>query len=268
LNRLCVENDEFSFNIAEEISISTQEVTEQGIPDIKVSSPDKLIYVEVKHDSPLGFQQIERYKKALDASLASIRHVVLLTRFAIDFDEETEKPYKYIRWFEVYNWLGDAKDKTQDSVSIYLIESFESFLEAKQMSLQRVEWEYIKGVPAFNNLINMIEVAIKGAQLIIFQRSAAWDKKGVYVESTEFWCGTSYDNPLIMTFEMTKKTRYNKDLLKEPSYELKEGRYRLWFRLPLEDKHFFSLDKDKQLEEITTFVKMSYSEAQQMRIKE
>ncbi len=95
------------------------------------------------------------------------------------------------------------------------------------MSLQRVEWEYIKGVPAFNNLINMIEVAIEGAQLIIFQRSAAWDKKGVYVESTEFWCGTSYDNPLIMTFEMTKKTRYNKDLLKEPSYELKEGRYRL-----------------------------------------
>ncbi|MAE10857.1 MAG: hypothetical protein CL876_02870 [Dehalococcoidales bacterium] len=103
LNRFCVENDEFSFNIAEEISISMQEVTEQGIPDIKVSSPDKLIYVEVKHDSPLGFQQIERYKKALDASLASIRHVVLLTRFTIDFDEETEKPYKYIRWFEVYN---------------------------------------------------------------------------------------------------------------------------------------------------------------------
>ena len=90
LTQLCVQNNEFSFDVDEDISVSTQETTEQGRPDIKVSSLDKLIYIEVKHDSPLGHRQLERYKKALGSSNAAIKHVVLLTRFAIDFDEHEE----------------------------------------------------------------------------------------------------------------------------------------------------------------------------------
>ena len=266
LNHLCVKNDKCAFEIEEDISVTTQEVTEQGTPDIKVSTPTKLIYIEVKHDSGLGYQQISRYKTALEASVAPTKHVILLTRFAIDIEKQSEKPYKHVRWFEVYNWLTNSN--VEDSITVYLIESFKSFLEAKQMSIQKVGWEYINGVPAFNNLINMIEVAIEGAQLKVYQKSAAWDKKGFYVESTEFWCGTGYDNPLLLTFQMTKKTKYNKEILKAHKYELREGRYRLWFRLPLEEILFFSLDKDKQLEEITKFVKTAYAEAQKMRVKE
>ena len=56
LTRLCVKDNEFAFNIDKAISVSTQETTEQGTPGIKVSSPDKLIYIEVKHDSPLGYK--------------------------------------------------------------------------------------------------------------------------------------------------------------------------------------------------------------------
>jgi len=168
LTKLCVKNNDFSFETDEDISVSTQETTEQGRPDIKVSSPDKLIYIEVKHDSPLGLQQLERYKKALEPSTAAIKHVVLLTRFAIDFEEQEEKPYKHVRWFEVYNWLANTKVRAKDPVSIYLIESFKSFLEVKQMSIQKVGWEYINGVPALTNLINMIEVAIQGAPLPIY----------------------------------------------------------------------------------------------------
>jgi hypothetical protein len=48
-------NSEFSFDEDEVVSVSTPETTQPGTPDIKISSPDKLIYVEVKHDSPLGF---------------------------------------------------------------------------------------------------------------------------------------------------------------------------------------------------------------------
>lgn len=266
LTQLCVKDNEFSFDIGEDISVSTQETTEQGRPDIKVFSSDKLIYIEVKHDSLLGPQQLERYKKALESSVANIKHVVLLTRFAIDFEEQEERPYKHVRWFEVYNWLANAR--AQDPVSVYLIDSFKSFLEVKQMSIQKVSWEYINGVPAFNNLINMMEVAIQGASLRVHQKSAGWDRKGFYVESTEFLCGIHYNNPLVVTFELTNKKNYNKELVDEPSYEVREGKERLWFRLPLEKIHFFSLTKDEQIEEITKFVSTAYSEAQQMRIKE
>ena len=266
LNNLCVENNEFSFGEDEKISVTTQETTEQGTPDIKIASPDKLIYVEVKHDSPLGYDQISRYKKALESSVKPIKHVVLLTRFAVDFEGEEERPYKHVRWFEVYNWLANIGPKAKDPISIYLIESFKSFLEAKQMTIQRIGWEYINGVPAFNNLIDMLEVAIKGASLRVHQRSAGWDRKGFYVEGTEFLCSVSYNNPLVIAFHMVDKTKFNKELVKSPTYEVREGRQRMWFRLPLEKVHFFSLDKDEQLGELMKFVRTAYAEAQQMRI--
>ena len=268
LTQLCVNNDEFSFETNENISVSTQEATKQGTPDIKISSLNKRIYVEVKHDSPVDPDQLKRYKSDLESWSAAIKRLILLTRFPVDFSEHRGIPDKHVRWFEVYNWLSNARTKVKDPISIYLIDSFKSFLEAKQMSIQKVSWEYINGIPAFNNLINMIEVAIQGASLRVQQKSAGWDRKGFYVESTEFLCSIHYNNPLVVTFELTDKRNYNKELVDEPSYEVREGRERLWFRLPLEKIHFFSLTKDEQLEEITKFVRASYAEAQQMRVKE
>ena len=269
LNRLCVENNEFSFDIGEDVSVSTQEMTEQGTPDIKVSSPNKLIYIEVKDSSPVDPEQLKRYKKALEPSTAAIKHVVLLTRFAVDFDAEQERPYKHARWFEVYNWL--ASTKAQDPVSVYLIESFKSFLEVKQMSIQKVGWEYINGVPALTNLINMIEVAIQGAGVPFYPaypRAVALDSRGFYMETNELWCGVYYSDHLVVVYQITNKKNFNAKLVEIPSYPIREDRWAIWFRLPLEDKHFFSLDKDKQLEEITKFVKECHAQAQQMRVKE
>jgi hypothetical protein len=139
LNKLCVINNEFSFGQDEEISITTQEVTEQGRPDIKISSVDKLIYIEVKQDSPLGYQQVERYTDALNASTATIKHVILLTRFSIEL-EEKEKPYKHSLWHQVHEWLLNAN--IHDSVSNYLRDEFNSFLKEKQMTIEKVGWEF------------------------------------------------------------------------------------------------------------------------------
>jgi hypothetical protein len=268
LTQLCINNNEFTFDKDEAISISTQETTEQGRPDIKISSPDKLIYIEVKHDSPLGYQQLERYKKALESSSATIKHVNLLTRFAVDFREGDEKPYRHVRWFEVYNWLANYETRANDPISAYLIDSFNSFLEVKGMSLQKVSWEYINGVPALINLINMIEVAIQGAHIPIHGKSPGWDFKGFWLKDKEYFCGVYTTNPLVITFELTDKNKFHKELLEQTSYELREGKERLWFRLPLEKIHFFSLDKDEQLEKITEFVKIAYTEAQKMRIEQ
>lgn len=269
LNRLCVNNNEFAFNIDEGISVLTQEGTEEGTPDIKISCPDKLIYVEVKHDSPPGHRQVSRYKKALESSTATIKHVVLLTRFAVDYENQEEMPYKHVRWFEVYNWLDSAQKEVKDPISVYLIDEFKSFLEVKQMSMQKVGWEYINGVTALNNLINMIEVAIKNSQIQfypVYPRSAGWEFKGFILEDKEFWCGIHYNNPSVITFELQDKKRFDRNKIETTSYELREGKERLWFRLPLEVVHFFSLDKDEQLEAITNFVKIAYAEAQKMRI--
>ena len=148
-----------------------------------------------------------------------------------------------------------------------MTDSFNSFLEVKQMSLQKVGWEYINGVPALNNLINMLEVAIKGASISIYGKSPGWDYKGYWLEKKEFISVIYYNNPLIITFELMDKRQYNKELIKDPTYELREGKERLWFRFDLEKLHFFSLGKDEQLEELTRFMKTAYKEAKRMKIE-
>jgi len=268
LTRLCVKNDEFSFETDEHIFVSTQEVTEQGTPDIKISSPNKRIYVEVKHDSPVDPDQLKRYKSDLESWSAAIKRLILLTRFSVDFSEHKGIPDKHVHWFEVYNWLDSAQKEVKDPISAYLISEFKSFLEVKQMSLQRIGWEYINGVPALNNLFIMLEVALQSASIPIHSKTAGWDYGAYWLDGKKYTAVIHYDNHLIITFEIIDKTKYDKNLLKEHKYELKEGKERFWFRLPLLDIHFFSLDKDRQLEEITSFVKKAYSDAQQMRVKE
>lgn len=264
LNHICVVDDDFAFTSDKNISVTTQETTEQGRPDIKISTPDKLIYIEVKHDSSLGDNQVQRYKQALESSSAQIKHVVLLTRFAIDVSEQEETPYKHIRWFEVYNWFSGLVVK--DSVADYLLDSFNSFLEEKQMSLQRVGWEYINGVPAFNNLVNMLEVAIQAVSISIHSKTSGWAYKGFWLDKKEYVAVIRYTNHMIITFELTDKTKYIKDYKTKTNYELREGKERLWYRLNLESCHFFSLDKDEQLEQLTQFIKSTYEEVKKMRL--
>jgi hypothetical protein len=267
LTQLCADN-KFSFGIDEDIAVLTQAPTEQGTPDIKVSSPDKLIYIEVKHDSLVDSEQLKRYKKDLESSSATIKRLILLTKFPVDFNEHQGIPDKHVRWFEVYNWLADARTTTKDVISVYLMDSFKSFLEVKGMSIQKVGWEYINGVPAFNNLIDMIEVPIQNIG-IPFSKSTRWERKGFVLENNEFWCGIYLymENHLMVIFQIEDKKNFDRKLLDKPSYPVKEDEDNIWFRLQLEDIHFFSLDKDRQLEEITKFVRTAYTEAQQMRIK-
>ena len=124
-----VEDNKFSFGMDEVISVSTQETIEQGILDIRVSSLNKLIYIEVKDYSSVYIGQLKRYKDDLEKQHADIKRLILLTRFPVDFSEHQGIPDKHVRWYEVYNWLANAK--AQDPVSVYLIESFKSFLEVK-----------------------------------------------------------------------------------------------------------------------------------------
>jgi len=268
LSRLCVNENEFSFDLDEDISIATQEPTPQGIPDIKVSSPNKLIYVEVKDYSRVDPNQLKHYRTDLESSNATIKRLILLTRFPVDFSEHRGIPDRRISWFEVYNWFADVRQRAQDPVSVYLIESFMSFLEVKRMSIEKVGWEYIDGVPAFNNLINMIESAIKDAKIPLHKnlpRATAWAWKGFWLEEKKFWCGIYYSAPSVVVFKAFNKEDLDVGRVKLPSYPVKEALRSLWFQLRLEDVHFFSLDKDRQLQEITKFIKTSYSEANRMR---
>jgi len=264
LTNLCVDSDEFFFDPSEPISIVTQVGTEQGRPDIEISTRDKLIYIEVKHDSGLGPTQLQRYKKALEESGVDVTKLILLTRFSIELNDEETQLCRHVKWFEVYNWLTEAEP--EDAVSQYLARAFLDFLEEKQMSMQKVGWEYIKGVPALGNLMNMIEVAIKNASLSIHQRSAGWEWKGIYLDKGNYFCGVYYTDPLSLVFELQLEAKPSEEILAASGYRYDRTAGRKpYFALDLEATHFFALNKDEQLETIATFLEKVYATAQKLR---
>lgn len=267
LNRLCAENDELIFRIEDDIAVSTQYITNLGIPDIKISSPNKLIYVEVKDYSPVKATQLKRYREVLKSSDCGFQKLILLTRYAVNYEEHKGIPDRQVCWFELYNWLKSLEP--HHAISTYLIDSFNSFLEDKRMSIERVTWEYINGLPAFNNLINMIEAAIKSIGIPFhknYPRAAAWDSKGFWLENKKYYCGIYYTAPLTLVFKAFNKKDIDIGKVASPTYPIKEAFASIWFMLQLEDVHLFSLDKDKQLEEITKFIRTAYNEAKLMKI--
>ena len=268
LANLCVTNGEFEFGEEEDITVSTQVTTSDGRPDIEVSSPDKLIYVEVKDSSPVDTRQLRHYQKQLNSSNAMIKRLVLLTRFPIDDTEHKGIPDKCIRWFEVHNWLVTMRQDAEDPVRVYLIESFISFLEGKGMSIEKVGWEYANGLAALKNLIDMIAEAIREARLSFYRKAAAWDSKGFWLEDKKYWCGIYYHSPQTVVFKAFHKKNLKVGRVPNSSFPVKEAFASIWFQLDLEGIHFFSLDKDAQMVKVAEFIKVAYREAEQMRVSQ
>lgn len=271
INKLCCTDINFPFEDNESIDIVTQETIKEGRLDIRIlSSTNKVIrkdikniYIEVKDTSDVYPEQLRKYKKDLQRSEALYKVLVLLTRYSIDEKDHQNIPDKFILWNEVHGWIKGAR--SDDPISSYLIDSFKMFLEGKQMSINRVTSEYENGVLALNNLMQMIERAIIGIPARIGRGGRGKGYTGYYFEDSDFFCGIWNHEPSSVKFEIECPKKFDRDKLKESIYSMHEGTGILYFDLPLEDIHFFSLDADKQMEEITKFVKNCYNYSQKLR---
>lgn len=68
--------------------------------------------------------------------------------------------------------------------------------------------------------------------------------------------------------EIQHRGQYDSEALAETRYPIEETQRAILFLLDLESTHFFSLNKDEQLELITTFLRASLDDAQEARIGE
>lgn len=247
LNQLCGNGSSGIFDSAEAVTIVTQSQVGDGWVDIEIRAPDTLFYVEVKHDSLLGIGQLEYYFDHLKARHEARKNLVLLTRSRISEIETTllsGRDFHYVRWGEVYSWLHKAE--IQDEVCLFFAQAFNRFLQEKNMSMDKVSWEYMSGVLALNQLVKMLETAIPEAlPKVNFRRSGGWSWRGFYIDpGLDFYFGVYYDHPLVMTFENNRGDK--------PSYEQ---------ALDLEKTHFFALTGDEQFQLIVDFLKKTYAGA-------
>ena len=239
---ICGLTEELKFENPDLIQLSTQVVIEAGRLDIEVrSGSDILAYIEIKHDAPLGEGQLEYYKAQLDKSDFAYKTLVFLTR-SLASGQETTLPkteYHHICWYDVYGELSAIKSDVNDEASTFLIDEFLTFLEEKQMSLERVGWEYINGVPSLIALINLLEVAILEAAPEVNLRNSGGSSWLGFGLDGEYYCGIRFAEPLLVVFEN------NSGVSADPTYKCD---------LELEKEHFFSFSQAEQLERLVAYI--------------
>ena len=228
------------------INISTQDTYEEGRPDIIIRmGVDCLFFIEVKHDSRIGHHQLESYLDALEKEAPAYKQLILLTRSKHSIQETDLEAgnFQQICWYEISGWLSNLE--IEDEIINFLVNEFLDFLRGKEMSMERVSWEYIKGVLALRSLADMVGVAVAEAfPEERTRRTAGWNWIGYYLgEGTDLWVGVRYANHLQLVMENNNGN--------EPTFKKD---------LDLSEIHFFSLAAGEQLEEIIRFISASYPE--------
>ncbi len=228
-------------SVARRVAVATQVSVGTGRVDLHISAgTDALIYVEIKHDAPLGPGQLEYYRDHLDATGLPHRRLVLLSRSRATAQQTTLPPDRchHVCWYQVHEWLADAE--LSDPVCRHFADDFVRFPEAKQMSIEKVSWEYMQGVPALVRLTGMMEAAVHELwPMSAVKRTAGWNWRGFFVAGSYF-VGVRLHQPLVVVLEDNLGTN--------PAFKRD---------LDLEATRFFALTSGEQLEALIEFLRTS-----------
>lgn len=230
------------------VTIGTQEIGEEGRPDLVIRQAGRLVgFVEVKDDADLHAGQLEGYRRDLDRQPEPLRALALLSRSKA-VPTTTTLPsglYERVSWYEVHEWLDELGGP--DTPLGYLAQGLCAFLKQKGMAMDRVSWEYMRGVPAMMALTQLLEGALPEALPgIPWKRTAGWTWRGLMLgREYGYFTGIRYDAPLVLVFEDNKGWK--------PVYTR---------ALDLERSHFFALPQGEQLEVLVSFLRDCATEGQ------
>ena len=188
-------------------TIKTQVTTEEGRPDIEISFPGSLVYVEAKVESGLGPDQLERYRRELDRAReqgkATQTALVLLTRYPPP--DTGVKPDAAIRWHDIAEWLSleRCQNTINDPVSAYLVDSFLGYLKERGMIMEPVRRDLIGGAQSLWNLILMLKEAATACGQSV-KESGEFERIGFTLGDRRFFVGVQYDSANVIIFHTMK----------------------------------------------------------------
>jgi hypothetical protein len=105
---------------------ATQFTGEQ--PDIEITAPDYMIFIEVKVSSGLRPGQLKGYRAILDRTGIPNTKLILLSLNPCE-NPECEYAHVCILWKEIAEWLGSKSGTDIHDASTYLIKQFVEFLQ-------------------------------------------------------------------------------------------------------------------------------------------
>jgi hypothetical protein len=247
------------------IQVRTQVEARVGRPDLEISIPNRLAWVEVKAESELRRGQLEGYRVLLNDCGITETRLVLLTRYPQVFQAEAERPDLAVRWFEVAGWFDDTIDAAEAAgeTAGFLARQFLDFLGARGMTLTQVGKYMPDGLRAWASLLNMLFEAAAACK-VSAKLFAERESIGVKIDGRKYWVGVNYATPETLWFATL--IRINPEAAAKLGVgELSDliswipGRYQ-WARsaeLDSEAVHFFSRSKVGQMEWLESFLRES-----------
>jgi len=253
---------------ASAIEIRTQVETGSGRPDLEISTPERLVWVEVKAESELRTGQLEGYRVLLRECGVEQTRLALLTQYPEVFQGDESRPDVEIRWFEFADWLESELPAVEAAgeVAGFLARQFLDFLWGRNMNLIQVGKYMPEGIRALANMLNMlVEAAI--ACKVSVKKSASWDYIGVSLDGRKYWIGLGYDDPETLWFHTRCRidpeaaARLGEGEVTEENW--RPGGY-CWLRgaeLASETVHFFERSKVSQMRWLENFLRECLSMA-------
>jgi hypothetical protein len=253
------------------IEIVTQDPGEEGKPDITIKAPGILVCVEVKVESSVDPNQLEKYRLKLKRSEANKQVLVLLTQKPVNLAElpPGAKPDIAIRWFQVGEWLDDefvlgAQDE-ESKATAYLVRQFSGFLKARRLVVDKISWQLSEGVRSLVHLMEMLRAAVEnsGAEKVASRGGMEFCGHDFTIGGAYYWAGLYYSKPETLIFSAFD---VNEKLAKEIGHGLvkewvEKGKdmHAWWNQLDLgsEEVHFFARTKSNQIQCIEQFLKES-----------
>ncbi len=239
--------------------ITSQVSTPLGTPDIEITGPGCYALIEVKDQSEVSVEQLERYSRLIEQSDAGRKSLVLLTRHHFA-DLGISSPLRSIRWTQIAEWLTDAIAKFRlDPASLYTVKQFLGFLEAKGMSVNRTGWEMVAGIQQFKNFKVLLREAMESAGAHRIWSAYGADFNGWAIpygsaNSSTFYAFVHFEEPEILRF-LCKAThvldQHKPEWVVDSGDRLALGRS---LDLSAEEVHFFSRNLDSQRTVLEEFV--------------
>jgi len=257
----------------EDYEVVLEESFEEGRIDIVIKSLSSNIYIENKISADLGENQLERYSNYIRQRQNNAK-LILLSRDYIEDPIIKECTDEYLFWSELYQMIEEFLVRYSDKIKknkngkVYLITRFLEFLRGKNMSDEKVSWEYYGGLKSFLNLLNMIQSVLKRLQkedLIkeVSKKNIGIDYAGCYIRKSEgynswdFWVGINYSSPEKLYFEFLEKfivkckdTESFEKMPKSPDDDPSKI-------LDFDEIYFLAFSKEQQKKAIYDFVKES-----------
>ncbi|WP_020471749.1 PD-(D/E)XK nuclease family protein [Zavarzinella formosa] len=257
---------------ARTVNVRTQIFSGEGTPDLALNVADRLAYIEVKVESPATAEQLLNYRRLLDESAVPHTQLILLTRYPVDIKHAGLSGLRFVRWYEVSEWLVEQQAKYKfQAVGEFLAGQFLEFLGSRSMSMAQVSWELTGGIRALRNFSLMLAESAHAAGVRVTPQGT-YHETGAWLDGKAYWIGIDFEMPNILKFMTWKRPVDPK-----AAQELGVGEIHEWTNksahgwerkldLAAEDVHFFALSRASQMQILEAFIKESVELARRVEL--